>query len=82
MRLDSERTKLENTHYKLIRYEIKRPAEYIKKKLVESRVHFDATSVIELEEKTEDRRRAYSQENIRNDDTMNDGQSNVSQIGG
>lgn len=39
--LKAKRERIENTTYKVVRYEIKRPAEYIKKRLVESRIEYE-----------------------------------------
>ena len=84
--LSTEREKIENTHYKLIRFEIKRPAEFIKKKLIESREQFDALPKENniLEEREPERKRAFSQENIanRNDDTLQGAENSQSEVGG
>ena len=85
--LSTEREKIENTHYKLIRFEIKRPAEFITKKLIESREQFDASDKQDdkiLEEREPERKRALSQENIvnRNDDTLQGVQNSDDNVGG
>ena len=85
--LVTEREKIENTHYKLIRFEIKRPAEFIKKKLIESREQFDANAKPDdniLEERQPERKRCFSQENIanHNDDTLQGAEHSQDKVGG
>ena len=78
--MQSERNRLKNTVYKVVRYEIQRPANFIKERLIQRRIEYDAKykksgkgdNVLELREEARPRALSQGAGGLDHEDTLAD----------